>query len=299
MALLRVEAEKLSNNTLVQGIIEEIVTSDDMFSLLPFEGVHSKAYVYTRENTLPSVDFLDPNDVVNESAGTFTEVIAKLRILIGDVDVDKFLAGTMSDTNSQLATQLALKVKAMARAFKQAVVQGDNSANPKSFDGMKRLVTATQTLAAGANGGALTLSALDELVDAVPGCDFLVMRSGTRRAYTALLRAASGNTGAMIQHPNFSVPVLAHNGMPIIVNDFLPIGETKGTGTNLTSVYAVRANVQDGLHGLYGGESAGIVVEPVGTVQNKDATRTRVKWYCGMALKSTKALARLEGVSNI
>jgi hypothetical protein len=37
------------------------------------------------------------------------------------------------------------------------------------------------------------------------------------------------------------------------------------------------------------------VVEDLGTVQNKDATRTRIKWYTGLALKSTKSLARLEG----
>jgi hypothetical protein len=33
-------------------------------------------------------------------------------------------------------------------------------------------------------------------------------------------------------------------------------------------------------------------------VQNKDAQRIRVKWYCGLALKSTKSLARLSGITN-
>ncbi|ENK7527313.1 phage major capsid protein, partial [Acinetobacter baumannii] len=35
------------------------------------------------------------------------------------------------------------------------------------------------------------------------------------------------------------------------------------------------------------------------TVQNKDATRIRLKWYVGLVLKSTKSLARLKGVTNI
>ena len=59
------------------------------------------------------------------------------------------------------------------------------------------------------------------------------------------------------------------------------------------------ANRLDGLHGLYGGDQAGIRIEDIGTVQNKDATRTRVKWYCGLALKSTKSVARLSGVTNV
>lgn len=301
MPLLKAEAEKLSQNQVVQGLIEEIITVNEMFSLLPFAKVDGKAYLYKRENTLPTVSFLDPSDVVPEDAGTFTEVVTKLRILAGDVDVDKFLNETMSDTEDQLATQLSLKVKAMARQFQDTAVNGDNTADAKSFDGMKKLVAGAQTLPIAANGGALTLSALDQLVDAVPQKpDFLVMRSGTRRAYVALLRAAGGNTAAMIQHPNFDVPVLAHNGTPIVVNDWLPGTEAQGTSGNVTcSVYAVRANELDGLHGLYGGEAAGIRVEAIGTVQNKDAIRTRVKWYCGMALKSTKSLARLSGVTNI
>ena len=48
---------------------------------------------------------------------------------------------------------------------------------------------------------------------------------------------------------------------------------------------------------IYGGDNAGIVVEEIGTVQNKDATRTRVKWYVGTALKATYALATLKNVA--
>lgn len=301
MALLRAEAEKLSNNQLVVGLIEEIITVNEMFGLLPFAQVNGKAYVYHRENVLPTVDFLDPNDTVTENAGTYTEVVTKLRIMAGDVDVDKFLNETQSDSSGQLAQALALKVKAMARQFQDTAVNGDAIANPKSFDGLKSLVTANQTFAAGANGGPLTLLALDQLIDQVPNKpDFLLMRAGTRRAYVALVRAAGGTNAAMIQHPNFDVPVLAHNGVPIIQNDFLPANEAVGTsGAVCASVYAVRANEADGVHGLYGGTDAGMRVELIGTVQNKDAIRTRVKWYCGMALKSTKSLARLSGVTNV
>jgi HK97 family phage major capsid protein len=299
MPLLKTEAEKLSTNQVVQGIVEEIITVNEMFGILPFEKVNGKAYLYKRENTLPTVSYLDPNETVPEDAGTFTEIVTKLRILAGDVDVDKFLAETMSDTEDQLATQIGLKAKALARTYQDSVVNGDNVARPKEFDGLKTLTVAGQTISAGTNGGAMTMSMLDQLVDQVPNKpDFLMMRSGTRRAYLALLRAAGGNTGAMIQHPNFDVPVLAHNGTPIIVNDFLPGNEAQGSGTNLCSIYAVRANELDGLHGLYGGESAGVRVEAIGTVQNKDAIRTRLKWYVGMALKSTKSVARLSGVSN-
>lgn len=301
MALLKVEADKMSNNQLVAGLIEEIITVNEMFGMLPFAQVNGKAYVYHRENVLPTVDFLDPNDTVTENAGTYTEIVTKLRIMAGDVDVDKFLNETESDSNNQLAVALALKVKAMARQYQDTSVNGDNSLNAKSFDGLRALTTPGQTLPIAANGGSLTLTAIDQLVDQVPNKpDFLLMRAGTRRAYVALVRAAGGTNAAMIQHPNFAVPILAHNGVPIVQNDFLPGNEVQGTsGAVCASIYAVRANEADGVHGLYGGTDAGMRVELIGTVQNKDAIRTRVKWYCGMALKSTKSLARLSGLTNI
>ena len=45
MPLLRAEAEKLSQNQVIQGIIEEIITVNEMYSLLPFTKVDGKEVV--------------------------------------------------------------------------------------------------------------------------------------------------------------------------------------------------------------------------------------------------------------
>jgi cytochrome c556 len=310
MPLLRTEAEHLSANQLISGVIDEIIDRDDLFAILPFVKTEGKAYLYNREKTIGGADWLDPNDPINESAATFDEVVAKLRILAGDVDVDKFLNQTMSDTNNQMAQQIAKKAKTVAREFHRALATGDSTANPKVFDGLPKLLAQAQAFAAtaggsqvvsaGANGNALTLTMLDELCDAVPnGADVLVMRRGTIRAYRALLRATYGTDAVMQMMENFGRPMLTHNGIPIIMNEFLSGAEVKGTTANTTSVYALRLNEQDGLHGLYGGDDAGIVVENIGTVQNKDATRIRLKWYTSLALKSTRSIAGLHGVTNI
>lgn len=300
MPLLREEAEKLSNNQLVQGVVEEIIDRDDLFSVLPFVQVNGKAYVYNREKTLGGADFLDPNEEIQEEGSTFDEITARLRILAGDVDVDKFLDTTMGDTNAQKAIQIKQKAKGVARKFHQTLAKGDATANRKEFDGFDKLVTSDQIVGAGVNGNPLTLAMLDELCDAVPnGADVIVMRRGTIRAYRALLRATYGTDAVMQQLENFGRPMLTHNGIPIIMNEFISGEEAMGTTAKTTSIYAVRLNEVDGLHGLYGGGNAGIVVEDIGTVQNKDATRTRIKWYCGLALKSTRSLAAIRGVTNV
>jgi len=298
MPLLKAEAEKLSNNTLLQGVVEEIIDRDAMFAMLPFSQVNSKALVYNRETTLSGADFIDPNEVINEEASTFTEVTAKLRILAGDVDIDKFLIETMGDTNDQVVTQLQAKAKGVGRIFHAQVANG--TAGTKSFDGLPNLVDGGMTFGVDTDGGPITLELLDQLLDMVKnGADALVMRKGTWRAIRILLRAMGGNTAQMVEIENFGHPVPAFDGIPVIVNDFLAGDEALGAGTDLCSIYAVRFNESDGLHGIYGGSSAGMRVENVGTVQNKDSYRFRMKWYAGLVLKSTQSLARLQGVTNI
>lgn len=301
MPLLREVAENLSNNDLIAGVVEEIIDRDELFALLPFVQTNGKAYVYNREGVLSEGQFIDVNAVVPEGASTVTEVVTKLRILAGDVDVDKFLDSTMDDTNAQKAIQIAMKAKGMGRAFRRALIQGNSATDPLQFDGIQKLVTDTGLiLSAGANGNAISMSMLDELRDMIPhGPDAFMMRQGTWRAIKQLLRAAGGNTGEMLQLENFGKPVPSFDGVPVIINDFIPGDIEQGSASATTSVYALRLNEVDGLHGLYGGDTAGVRVEDLGTVQNKDATRTRLKWYCGLALKSTKSLAALRGITNV
>lgn len=300
MPLLVAEAAKLSLQMMERGVIEEIIDIDEMFALVPFMRVDGKSYVYNRENTLTEADFLSPYDPVNEGAASFTQVTAILKILAGDVDLDKFLMQTQSDHNSQLAIQLAAKAKGMGRAFKRALVQGSSAVNPKSFDGIASLCDPSQVILAGTNGAALTLDMLDELKDQVKtGADCFVMRRSTWRAIRTLLRSFNGNQGETMMIPNFGRPVPAWDGIPVVLNDFIPATETCGSNNATTSIYAVRFNEADGFHAIYGGQAAGVVVEEIGTIQNKDAVRHRIKWYVSTCLKSTLSMARLAGITNV
>lgn len=306
MPLLRVEAEKLSNSLLEAGVIEELVTRDEMFAFLPFMGINNKTYDYVREdeadmvsqiNGADSVKFTEPDDVIPERGTKFIEVSAKLRALIGDVDVDNFLDEAMADTNTQKAIQIAAKAKVIRSKFQQHVAIGSSLVDTKSFDGLPRLVAAGQVMSAGDNGASLDFDMLDELKDMITyGADALVMHRKTWRAMKTLMRALNIQPEHLAM-PELGLMVPVYDGTPIIRNDYLPVNEVKGTsGATTTSIYAARFNEADGVFGLYGGPNMGVRVEDIGTVQNKDATRTRVKWYAGLALKSTKSLARLDGI---
>lgn len=293
MPLLRTEAEKLSQEELLRGVIEEFIDQEQLFALMPFSPVTGKALAYNREKTLATGDWLDVNETVNESASTFDEVTTRLRALIGDVDVDKFLDATMSEHNSQRAIQIASKLKGMRNQFKDALINGQEA--NKQFNGLQQLVTASHILDAAQTN--IAFSMLDELRDAVKlGADVIMMRPEHIRAYRALLRTMGGNTASMIQIPNFAQPILAHDGVPIIANEYIKKVDA-GAGVFTSDIFAVKLDEGNGLHGLFAaGTPAGFVIEDIGTVQSKDATRTRIKMYTGLALKSTHALAKVGNV---
>ncbi|MGV1754840.1 major capsid protein [Agrobacterium sp. CG674] len=297
MPLLMTEAAKLAEDDRQRGIIEELLDKDEFFALVPFVKAKDDTFSYTRELELPSAGWIDPYDDIEESTGKVENVSTKIKIMAGQFDIAKFISEVKADMYDQIAVQAKFKIKAVGRDFKNVLINGDTTANAKTFDGLRKLTVADRTLSAGVNGAALSYSALDELKDAVPlGADFLMMRSETWRVIRELNRLHGGNTAEMMMVENFGGAMRFYDGTPVIINDYIEKTEVQGTNTKTTSIYAVRANEVDGFHGLWAGDAAGIRLEEIGTHFNKDSNRWRVKWYCGAALRATHAVARLKGI---
>ncbi|MBA2451956.1 MAG: phage major capsid protein, partial [Chloroflexia bacterium] len=241
-----------------------------MLQYLPFSDVTGSAITYNRENAAPSVEWYGVGDTWSESTPTFTQVTATLKILGGDADVDNFLQQTYADSNDLETEIIQLKSKAVAYEFSQTFYDGDTGTNAAEFDGLVNLVTAGQTLTAGANGAALTLDMLDELIDTVkPGRpDALLMAKRTRRKLSSL-RRSSGNL-LETDVDQFGRRALFYDGIPLLVDDFIPTAETQGAETAASSVYAAKF----GRQGVMGLQNSGIQVERVGELETKDATRT-------------------------
>ena len=71
--------------------------------------------------------------------------------------------------------------------------------------------------------------------------------------------------------------------------------ETAYTGAANSTIYAIQFG-EDGLFGLTG--PGGLQVVRIGDMETKDATRTRIKWYCSLALFSNVKAAALIGVQD-
>jgi hypothetical protein len=306
MALTLAEASKLSNDMLLQGVVETIVKESAVLQQLPFIEIVGNGLTYNQEKTLPDIDFYDVGDTWAESTPTFEQITANLKIMGGDADVDNFIKSTRSNVQDLEAAVIELKAKALRDKFEETFIYGDVTADSKQFDGLRKLIdTGTagdQVVAMGDTGATLTLAKLDELIDAVKGGkpNMLIMSRRSRRKLNALVRAIGG----MIESDrdkwgNF---VQFWDGVLIGVNDWILDThvvsggvETDTTGGTCSTIYAV----QFGEGALCGLTSPGnMTAEPIGSLETKDATRTRVKWYVSLALFSVLKASALIGVQD-
>ncbi len=306
MALTLAEASKLSNDILLQGVVETIIKDSPILQELPFIEIVGNVLTYNQEKTLPGIDFYDVGDTWAESTPTFEQKTANLKIMGGDADVDNFLKTTRSNVQDLETAVVELKAKALKDKFEETFVYGDATSSPKQFDGLRKLIdtegTSDQVIAAGASGATLTLSMLDELIDAVKGGkpSVLLMSRRSRRKINALVRAAGGMMET--DRDKWGNFVQYWDGIPVGVNDWIldthdvsggvEIGTTGGT---CSTIYALQMG-EGALCGLTG--PGHLTVEPIGSLETKDASRTRIKWYVSLALFSSIKAAALIGVQD-
>ena len=293
MALSLAEASKLSNDVLLAGVIETIIKDSPILQALPFIEIVGNGLTYNRENAAATAAFYDVGDTWSESTPTFTQVTATLKIVGGDADIDNFLLATRSNLQDLEAAVVQLKAKAVQQKFEDTFVNGDTTGDPKSFDGIDKLTDSGQTVSMGANGGTLTLAKLDELVDLIKRGkpDILLMGKRSRRTLNNLARTSGGFLEA--DRNEFGQMVQYYDGIPVGICDFISDAKTVGTSTDCSTIYAVQLG-EGALSGLT--SPGGLQVERVGSLETKDASRTRVKWYVSLALFNTLKLAKLVGV---
>jgi len=303
------ESAKLAQDELVAGVIENIITVNRFFDVLPFDGIEGNSLAYNRENVL--------GDVINAGVGTtfsgagagknpatFTRVNSNLTTIMGDAEVNGLIQATRSgDGNDQTAVQIASKAKSAGRQYQNQLINGTGTNN--EFAGLLQLVAAGQTLTPQTNGQALSFEILDELMDRVVDkdgqVDYITMHARTLRSYKALLRALGGaSINEVVELPS-GAEVPAYSGVPIFRNDYIPTNQTQGSTSNATTIFAGTLDDGSRTHGIAGltaTTAAGIQVVDVGEAEDADEHIWRVKWYCGLALFSEKGLAAAPGITN-
>lgn len=293
------ESAKLTNDMLLSGVIENIVTTNPLYEVLPFMEIEGNALAYNRENALGDAQFLGVGGTITaKAAATFTRVTSSLTTLIGDAEVNGLIEATRSNFTDQRAAQVASKAKSIGRQFQTTMVTGDGTSD--TFTGLITLCAAGQKVAV---SGAYGFDHLDQLIDLVKDkdgqVDYLMMPARSVRSYYGLLRALGGaSIGETVSLPS-GRRIPTYRGIPIFTNDYIPTNG--GAGTNETTIFAGTFDDGSGRHGVSGltaQGAAGVRVQEVGAKETADETITRVKMYCGLALFSSLGLAALTSVTN-
>ncbi|HIQ49570.1 MAG TPA: hypothetical protein EYH56_00065 [Nanoarchaeota archaeon] len=292
------ELRKTVQDDIVDGVIETIIDTDDLFKVLPFRKVNGGALHVTWEDTIPTANFIAPDGTIPQSPGT-TLVPFKdgIKVIAQDIDIPNFSTEVEgADANIMLYGE----IKAIARTYKKNVVVGDETTNPLTFNGLDKQIARAETQGLqrtiDAAATPLTFEMLDELLTLMKmGADVIIMHSKTYNEYKKLLRQAGGTDSAMLQLPNFGKAMLTYDGVPIIKNDNIPI-TTDANGNILSTIYAGVLDENEGITGLYAGNNAGIQYKYLGEAQDKDAARYRFKWYCGFTVMNPYAVGAIKNV---
>ncbi len=305
------EAQKLINNQIVSGVIEDIITTSPIWQAMPWTGYSGQAILVNRENALGNAQHLAVGGTITaKAAATFTQTAYTAVTTVGDAELNGLVAAqSSSDGVDQMAIEVSSKAKSVGRLLQTGIATGDGATpNLNSFH---TLVDASQYTAASA-GQAISFALLDELLDLVKAkdgeVDFLMLPARTLRSYKALVRALGGINEVM----TFTMPngttrnVSVYEGVPMFQNDYLSVAETANgaalTTGALTSVYAGcwdDGTQKVGVSMIHPeGTDMGINIEAVGSSETKDEEIVRVKSYSNFVQFGRRSTARLTSINN-
>jgi len=313
LATTLTEYAKLSDDVLLQGVIETIIKESPVLQQMPFIEIVGNGLTYNREKTIPTAKFYAVDGTWDApEAVEFDQLTATLKILGEDADVDNYVKSTRQNVQDIEAAIIELTAKSVRHKFEDTFLYGTTtnflgmSGDANAFDGIIKLIDTSQSgdqvVTMGGTGATLTLAKLDELIDAVKGGkpDILLMSKRSRRKITALMRAS----GAYMEtvKGEFGEFIQLYNGIPIAISDWvkdthtLTDGyETAVSGGSCSTIYAFQFG-EGALCGLTG--PGGLTVEPLGSLESKDASRTRIKWYVALADFCAQRRAALIGVTD-
>jgi hypothetical protein len=298
MGLTILEAAKTETDPQRVAVIRELAESE-LISIMPFRNVQG-GLDYAVEAELPAVGFRGYNEIYDESYGVINPQYERLKFFGGDIDVD---IQRIKNYGAQAkAEQIQMKVRSLRLTFEDYVINGDESADPRAFDGLKTRINVGSSQAVNVNG-ALSLTALDELIDAVDGDGkILLMNKKMRRRLSAASRNTSIGGFMSYEQDAFGRRVTMYNDARIVVTDTnaqnVQIQGFTETSSS-TSIYCVAfGDLQTtGIQGP-AAQGYGIDIREFGEISEAPVDRTRIDWSIGMAIMNGRCAARAHGITD-
>ena len=293
-------------------VIDTFMRKSALLAAMPFDncispsGGSTLTYGYIRLKTSPAAEGREINSDYTASAATKESVTTELQIMGGKYEIDRVLAEAAPD---EIAFQTEEKIQATVNRYHWLFINGDKN-NPTEFDGIAKIVEGSVTDFDGSGIDLSTMSTANAL-KITEALDTAILAMKERPTYILAnskaivkIQSAAKQLGYITQAEDaFGRPVRAYDGIPMIdlgryYNEDLGrdteiIGIDDASGK--TDIYLVALSMS-GVHGItLKGDKAISSRLPdfsgAGAVKSGD-----VEFVAGLAVKNTRAIARIKGV---
>lgn len=303
------EMQKLEENKLLAGVVDELIYEDPVFIRMPFETFVGQQFDWVRESTRPVPQFFEIDDELSTGVGTKATVNTSLKQIGHQVETAGF-GRTLSSLNDQRAINVRDGLLGLADKIGDKLIYGNATNSPSEFDGLHALIPAAQEISESSSDtpGALALATIDQTLDLVKKgqVDVITVTRAVARRISAFPQVSS-SSNIRLDKDDFGVAVVMYGGIPVAKSDRqvqtentssdVYSAKTGGTGSSLFMLQFGMPNTEKpGIFGLQGPN--GLEQIPIGWDQKKDNVIDRLVWYLGTGLGSTQTVAAIVGIAN-
>ena len=227
----------LTNDMLIKGIIDSVITVNQFYAMLPFKGIQGNALAYNRETSGFDQQSLvgavnTAFSGINKNQQTFTRHSTELTTLIGDAQVNGLIQAVGSDYNDATAVQVAAKAKGLGRTFMNLLINGSKDITVTVAGDVTTASALVSTLTTGS--GTLPATSVNGSPQAATQANVLLIPAATR--LVAVLDGATFNGPFLTDNPT----VLTESGAALLnailrVNATVTTENTTGVGSQTDS----------------------------------------------------------------
>lgn len=311
-----VEFAKGHSDPTSSGMIEQFARESDVLMNISFKGANQGLNRFDRETSEPAVAFRGLNAEPEISYGTEEAFQDACYPISGLIEFDRIKLKRYGERKR--AIYMMGQMKKGSRVWTDTFINGDNSTDPKEFDGLKnRLVADTAgnvdgstddsrllANATGSGGGPLSLSKLDLAADLTASITHWLMSRRMLTKFKAAARSATLTNQQITDdyESDLGRRVTRFQGIPILTgyevskgSAFLPFDEVAHGGGSAvtTSIYGVSFR-EDGVCGIQTSEPEFVPVDTDRGVFKRDL----FEWDCGITIEDFYSAIRVSSITD-
>ena len=300
-------AKGFAREDIRRTVIEMFTQYSDVFEVMVFESLRGSKYTGYREAALPTPVFRAINESSSSGHGIISPFDEATYIIDHDIDIDRAIQDRHGPERRNYEERMG--ITAFARLWIDTLVKGDQSVNPRVFNGLQVRARKFGRLfhnSTVAGGSQLSLANLDQFTHQIS------KKSGTFYYFAPFISAplfiqaarTTTLTGFVMQTwDQTGMPKLSYAGHRILwgypKDDHAPVLQfnevPQGTGTaNNGSLYGI--TVGEGM--LRGIQVRPLTPEDVGLLQDRKTYRTHISWDIGLVDEHKYCLGRLDSWTN-